>query len=220
MITEPLGNFNDIKSIGFELYKFNTKPSLPYVKVKRAQNIPQVYYDENSITEKVVDQLATENYSNQIKESFENIGYTPKTRNANGNIHFTSSHINEVKKNSFEKLSPLLISAKQMKRDYLNSLDTKQVKSEFNTPKDMNLTPKNKSNFTIIATTKVKKEIPSNDFTKTFGKYKKQEMTSEINKQLEKITEEEEPVVMERTSSFLETPTPRRSTRLANKKKK
>lgn len=105
LIRETLGGYNDISAIGFEQYKFNTKPSLPYTRVKRAQNIPEVYYDD--LSQKVTDQLAIQNYSAQVKENFENIGYEPRPKNVNGNIFFSTSHINQVRKVGFEKLTPL-----------------------------------------------------------------------------------------------------------------
>lgn len=111
MILEPLGGFEHVKS-GFirKSYDFTTKASLPYIKPKRARNIPDIHYDENNMATRVVEQIATDIYSSQVKENFETIGFIPKVKALSVNINFTSKQKNEPIKEGF---SPKSISAKQ-----------------------------------------------------------------------------------------------------------
>lgn len=111
MIKETLGRYNNISSgIGRKEYQFNPVKSLPFVKLKKAQNIPEVYYDDD-ITSHIVNQLANDTYANQIKENFENIGFVPKISN------IVSVHTNGLKRQGFEKLSSVISSAKQVKQN-------------------------------------------------------------------------------------------------------
>jgi len=112
MILEPLGGFEHVKS-GFirKPYDFTTKASLPYIKTKRARNIPDIHYDENNMAKRVVEQIATDIYSNQVKENFETIGFIPKVKALSVNINFTSKQKNEPIKEGF---SSKTITAKQV----------------------------------------------------------------------------------------------------------
>lgn len=127
MIREPLGNYSDIiSSQVFVPYKFNAKPSLPYSKPKKAQNIPDVYYDGNDFTNRIVNQIALDNYSNQIKESFDNIGYIPKVTNSNsGNIII---HPKKIEQSIQTIQKPTYMSAKQAKRVGSTPFYTPQTK--------------------------------------------------------------------------------------------
>lgn len=101
MIQEKLGSYNNTKTRSFKEYQFSTKPSLPYIKVKRAQNIPEVYYDNDFSSQKIVNQIATDNYNAEIRENFDNIGYIPKNSKS-ANIFAIQRQINTPKKQGFD----------------------------------------------------------------------------------------------------------------------
>lgn len=139
MLREPLGNFSNIKSFsGQKSYEFNPKASIPYLKAKRAQNIPDVSYDESSVYSKQIsERLAIDTLTSQIKENYENIGYVPKVKaQAVGKI--VSSHTNGVKKVGFETLGSKVITSKQIGTPTKSILDTPPQKPKFK----LNLTPK------------------------------------------------------------------------------
>lgn len=81
VIKEILGDFSNINSfIGQKPYPFITKASIPYKKHKKAKNIPYVSYD-NSYSKQITERLAIDSLTNQIKESYENMGFLPNVSN-------------------------------------------------------------------------------------------------------------------------------------------
>ena len=144
MIREGLGGYTNIQSgIGKKEYAFNPKSPKPFVIPKKAQNLPDVSYDFN-FTSKVVEQIATDEYVAQVRENFQNIGYTPKIS------RIVSIHSNGLKLGGFEKIqevsSPVYTSAKQVSptTPFFTPMKSSPIKKEprRNSIADITITPK------------------------------------------------------------------------------